>query len=342
MLQLDVTSKFGQISLAGAVKADRLKQILATETDAGMKVYTYSFLLLLLSLAFGCTAATVNYRQMTVDPETLRVAFSERVWGDAPAEPFYFVFHMSDGRLQVTHYAGGPGKNREYDFLFVGQDGTVLYREKLQELITGPFGRIYGKVTFFYAPIYRDQPSSLETALYYNTVGYEAPKIVSSLPPQADRLDGISVARVLRGGPEYLVASANYGADGHLESISVNGSKGGDWVHTNYVKPADGSFGVGTMIGDRPETRIRFGIPYEFPIRSYRLPAGSVFSFTPYEVVLDAVQLHFNRSRWVQQDLAPAGGQAGRRFLEFTYTEEDAALDLVDSKHPFASNGQHR
>jgi hypothetical protein len=307
--------------------------------EAGLKVYVCSFLLFILPLACGCTAATVNYRRMMIDPDSLRVSFSGQIRSGNPAEPFYFLFHMSDGRLQVTHYAANPAEKPEiYNFFFVGPDGALVYREKRQQLMAGPFGRVYGKITYFYAAIYGNQPASLETALYTNNLAYETPKIEPSLPPEAGRLDAISVARILRGGPEYLVASANYAADGSLVSISVNGSKAGDWVHSNDVQPADGSFRVGTIIGDHPTTRMHFGLPSRFPVDGYRLHAGSVFSSTPYEVVLDAIHFHFNRGRWVQQDLAPPGGPSERKFLEFAYTSDDAALDLVDSRRAFVKS----
>jgi hypothetical protein len=56
---------------------------------------------------------------------------------------------------------------------------------------------------------------------------------------------------------------------------------------------------------------------------------------TPYKVVLDAIHFHFNRNRWVQQDLETAGGPVESKFLEFAYTSEDAVLDPVDSKRAF-------
>jgi hypothetical protein len=278
---------------------------------------------------------------MNVDPDTLGVSFSDRIWHEGPPEPYYFLFHMSDGRLQVTHFAEGPAEKRDsYNFFFVGQDGRLIYREKSEQLLVGPFGTVFGKITYFYDKIYGGQPTSLETALYYNDAAHETPKIRPALPAGANRLDGISVVRVLRGGPQYLVASANYAPDGRLESISVNGSKDGDWVHSNYVKPPDGSFGVGTMIGDRPETRMRFGLPAQFPIGSYSRPIDSVFSPTQYEIVLDAVNFHFNRSRWVKQDVAAASGAVETRFLEFSFTHEDDALNRIDSMRAFGRSGR--
>jgi hypothetical protein len=273
---------------------------------------------------------------MNVDPDSLQVSFSDRIWREGPPEPYYFLFHMSDGRLQVSHFAGGPAAKRDsYDFFFVGQDGRLIYREKREQLLVGPFGSVFGEITYFYDKIYGGQPTSLDTALYYNDAAHETPKTLSALPPGADRLDATSVVRVLRGGPQYLVASANYAPDGRLQSISVNGSKDGDWVHSNYVKPPDGSFGVGTMIGDRPETRMRFGLPARFPIDSYNRPSDSVFSPTQYEIVLDAVNFHFNRSRWVKQDVTGASGVVETRFLEFSFTHEDGALDRIDSMRAF-------
>jgi hypothetical protein len=284
----------------------------------------------------GCGPRIANYRHMNVDPDTLKVSFSDRIGQDDPREPYYFVFHMSDGRLEVTHFGEGPAEKHDSDdFLSVGKDGRLTNRLKREQLLVGPFGTVFAVVDYFYSDIYGSQPTTLETALYFNEAGHETPKNLLALPAEADRLDGISIVRVFKGGPHYLVATANYAADGHLESISVNGSKDGNWVHSNDVKPADASFEVGTMIGDRPETRKRFGLPAQFPIQSYQQSNDSLFSQTRYETVLDAVNLHFNQSRWIKQDVVAANGKAETRFLEFSFTEEDRTLNRVDLKRAF-------
>jgi hypothetical protein len=307
-----------------------------TTAAARHKPYTQFFILSIVLLACGCRPTIANYRHMKVDPDSLQVSFSDRLSQNASPEPYYFVFHMSDGQIQVTHFAEGTDeKHNTYNFFFVGKDGRLVNRQKREQLLVGLFGTVYADIDYFYSDIYGSQPTTLETALYFNDAGHEAAKNLSALPAEADRLDGVSVVRVFRGGPQYLVATANYGSDGHLESISINGSKDGNWIHSNYVSPADNSFEVGTMMGDRPETRKRFGLPAQFPIQTYQRPNDSVFLQTQYELVLDAVNFHFNRSRWVKQDVVRAGGEVETRFLEFIFTQEDQDLNRIDSRRTF-------
>jgi hypothetical protein len=53
---------------------------------------------------------------------------------------------MSDGRLQVTHYAANPAEKPEiYNFFFVGPDGALVYREKRQ-LMAGRSGECMAKL----------------------------------------------------------------------------------------------------------------------------------------------------------------------------------------------------
>lgn len=143
------------------------------------------------------------------------------------------------------------------------------------------------------------------------------------------------MVRIFRAAPEFLIASANYAPDGHLESLHLNGSEHGEWVHTNTIRPLYPGMDVATMIGDRPRTREMFGIPEVFPIQQYLRGTPLPFGKSSFAKFTDAVNLHYNRNRWVRQDLFLASGAHERRYLTYRITSADEILASIDDSRSF-------
>jgi hypothetical protein len=283
-----------------------------------------------ISCQISCTRRTANFEKMEIDPTTMKVQLrNELPWPNPPASDHYFRFPISDGRYLIDHF-GAAGKVR-YNAFFVGADDAIYTKTKYQILLSGPFGRVYAESTYFYPPYYKDQPTQFFSVLYMNGLGCEPFQVVSTLPASETlRLSAISVIRVFPAPPEFLVVSANYAPDGHLESLHVNGSKHGDWVHSNEIHGLYPDIEVATMIGDRPKTRERFGIPATFPVKHYHHNQSDVFQDVDLKSALDVVNYHYERNRWVRQDSFLPEGAAETRFLTYVNTSEDKVLEPVD------------
>ncbi len=150
-------------------------------------------------------------------------------------------------------------------------------------------------------------------------------------------LSAVSLVRIFRAQPEFLIASANYSTDGHLYELHVNGAKGGKWVHSNELsRPYSGKFGIATMIGDDKKTRDYFGILGRFPVSDYLAERAQPFADVKLDGVLDVVNLHYHESRVVRQDAYAPGKERRTSFLSFPQTKEDEALRNIDHGRGFA------
>lgn len=298
---------------------------------ARIKPVLVSVLLAGISCQISCTRQMANFGKMEVNPTTLKLQLRDELpWPNPAASDYYFRFQISDGRYLVDHFGSG-GKVR-YNAFFVGADDVIYTKTKYQILLSGPFGTVYAESTYFYPPFYKDQPTQFFSVLYMNGLGCEPFQLISALPASKTlRLSAISVIRIFPEPPGFLVVSANYAPDGHLESLHVNGSKHGDWVHSNEIHGLYPDLDVATMIGDRPKTRGRFGIPAVFPVRSYRHHQSDVFQQIDLKSALDVVNFHYERNLWVRQDFFLPEGPARTRYLTYVNTSEDRALESVDS-----------
>jgi hypothetical protein len=198
--------------------------------------------------------------------------------------------------------------------------------------LTGEFGTVYGKSTYFYDPMYKGRANEFFTLPYMNNVGSEPFRVAPALPAGANLgLDAVSLIRVFQAPPEFLIVSGNYAPDGHLESLHVNGAKHGDWVHSNELVPLYPGIGVATMIGDQPKAREHFGLPAVFPTQQYLQKPASVFTRVELHSVMEVVNLHYDRNRWVRQESFLPDGTRSIRFLTYIVTEEDKVLEPVDN-----------
>ncbi|MGH7823301.1 MAG: hypothetical protein ACREQ9_26370 [Candidatus Binatia bacterium] len=280
------------------------------------------------------------FRALRIDAADLRLElrdFARFPWEphDPSVVSFYFLFTDGRGRPSVTHYRLKPDGRREpLNYLEADVDFRLTYRTKYHELTAGPYGAVYAKSTYYYSPTYGDQPAELHTAAYLNDLG-ERPARGPEPPSEKLPLDGVSLVRVFRGGPEFLVVSANYSPEGSLQAIHVNGGRGGEWVHSNEVELPPG-IGTGTMIGDRPATREYFALPETFPIERYQ-DGGNVSGRTELPLHEELVYFHYDRNFHAREDRWSGEALLGRTWLAYEVTPEDRALAPVDRKRPFGA-----
>lgn len=279
------------------------------------------------------------YRGVRIDPVSLMVQLDEPIPGSAaPTGSYYHRWRAGQRGATISHFekkvdAAPPVL---YNRLEVDVDGRVIARSKSQLLLEGPFGRILAQTRYFYSEDSGDQATEFFTVPDYYGNPHEPAQILDQPPAGVPRnLSAISLVRIFRAPPEYLIVSVNYASDGNLESLHVNGTKDGKWVHSSQVAPPDRSFEVATMIGDRPGTRARFGLPRLFPIKQYLSQPQPVWPAVDLPPVLEAVHLHYERNRWVRQDVFFPDGTRQSRFLLFAKKPEDEQLEPLDEQRVF-------
>lgn len=294
---------------------------------------TLALVCALIAPVSSCVRTAGNFSNMQIDPQTLKVRLEGNLpLSPKPASDYYFKFLISGGGYTVTHFE--PTGKVYYDDFTVNADGTLSSRFKRQLLLSGPFGNVYAETTYFYAPEYSGQETQFFTVPNSNG-GHEPFQLVSSPPSTRLELSAISVVRIFRAAPEFLIASANYAPDGHLESLHVNGSEHGEWVHSNTVHALYPGLDVATVIGDRPSTREKFGIPKVFPVQQYLGRASSPFGKSSFTIFMDAVNLHYDRNRWVQQDIFLPDATHQKRYLTYRVTRADEILASIDNSRGF-------
>lgn len=278
------------------------------------------------------------YRSAQLDSKSLKLRVSDRVGLTQPGYRSFFRFTDGRGRHEISDCE--PHHNNEphvcYNLFQVEADDHLSYRTKFLRLLSGPYGNVYGVVTYYYEGQY--SKNSLDTMPWMNDLPQILPEVldhvegIEKLP-----LSAISLVRIFRAPPEFLIASANYSSDGHLYELHVNGAKGGTWVHSNeLIGPHSGKVGIATMIGDDKKTREFFGFPEKFPVSDYLGGKAQPFSDVKLDGVLDAVNLHYDESRVVRQDVYVATKGRTTSFLNFPQSKEDEALRAIDHERGFA------
>jgi hypothetical protein len=277
--------------------------------------------------------APAYFRTIQIDPTSLTVTFAAPLTREQAQDvPLYWPFHYQVG-YSVDHYAGLREPRTRYDSLDLDENRRLRSRTKAQELLHGDFGTIYARSTYYYADGYRGPHPQRFTVAYANELEHETPEILPALPGEGQELAAVSVARIFRAPPEFLIASANYDADGRLESVHVNGARNGDWVHSNEVPEPYRSLGVATMLDSPPRVLAYYGLPSRFPVDAYRnAPSPDVFGRAQLAGDLDIVNLHLDQTRFVEQVLFHSHGAAERRFLRFRLTDVDRLLAPLDGR----------
>jgi hypothetical protein len=274
------------------------------------------------------------FRTIQIDPTSLAVAFTDPLTEEQAQDvPLYWPFHYQTG-YSVDYYAGLREPRIRYDSLGLDEESRLRSRTKYQELLHGDFGTIYAQSTYYYVEGHRGpHPPQRFTVAYANGLEHETPEILPTLPDEGLELDTVSVVRVFRAPPEFLIVSANYDPHGHVQAVHVNGARNGDWVHPNDIPEPYRKLGVATMLDNPPRALSYFGLPSRFPVDTYQhVPSTDLFSPVQLAGVLDVVNLHLDQTRYVEQDLFHSDGAVERRFLRFRLTDADRLLAPLDRR----------
>src|ERR1035438_2208358 len=293
--------------------------------------------LLFLSVAANsveCQHLLDNFRTIEINPTSLTVKLDGLLpFLSSQEHDFYQRVWINSGISSIDHL-GPTGSNIRYNGFLLDSDGRLITRSKSQVLMHGPYGTVFAQSTYYYGQQYNHQPTDFHVELYFNEGSYEPAQQVEMVNDSGE-LSAISVVRVIRAPPEFLVACATYDATGRLLVLSVNGSKNGNWVHSTEVAALYPALDFGTIYEDRPKTREYFGLEEIFPIADYlkspenKSPQGASPTYS------DVVTLHYQKNRYVRQDIFQVDGTHTTGFFKYAITPEDRQLEAVDRQIRF-------
>ncbi|MDQ2842729.1 MAG: hypothetical protein M3Y72_17160 [Acidobacteriota bacterium] len=246
-----------------------------------------------------------------------------------PTQGSYYFFFNAARLISVDHFAIKPvSKERERLLYLEALPSSLLYRTvKQDEILRGRYGSLYATKACFYDRSLESGYSTVSVGSYYNELGYkdlghEIPFELSERPKDLPPLTSVSVVRVFRADPEYVIASASYEPDGKLGSLHVDKTEGGDWVT---------GFGQVTGVSLREDQALMttWGISGRIDIQRYlrtrRLP------ITPgtFPEVFDLLNQHYGYDKIIRQDKLSHGVAVSSRFLQPSTTPEEEILNPV-------------
>jgi len=280
------------------------------------------------------------YRGAELDSKSLKLRVSDYVGLSPPAYRAFFRFTDGRGRHQISdcepEQQGQPQVC--YNFFTVDADDRLAYRTKYLRLLSGPYGSVDGIVTYFYAAQYSRQKNTLETRPGFES-STQIPPVVSNHIDGLEKMliAAVSLVRIFRAPPQFLIVSANYSSEGHLYELHVYGTKDGSVLDSHGLAYLySGEFAIATTIGDDQRTRTYFGLPERFPLSDYMGGRAQAFASSKLDPLVDVVNLHYDESRVVRQDSYVPGEPRATVFLTFPPAKEDEALRPVDRQRGFA------
>jgi hypothetical protein len=289
--------------------------------------------LLAVIATIGCgEGPTGLFRTAHIDPHTLKMSFTDRLsWPPPAGGGFYERFSASPG-YTVLYIA--PGGRPDPDIISLTDHSVIATKGSNRVILTGDYGTVYVRTTYFYPPEYGPQPIEFYAELWFSSPNQARPERVGAFDQTAD-LSAITVVRVFRAPPGFLVVCATYDQDGNVGVLTVNGSRGGEWVHSNELLPLYTDLDVATAFGDRPRTRQYFGLPETFPIADYLHTYRNVSKPVNLQSYQDVINLHYQRNQYVRQDLFSPGGTRKTEFLHYPLTTAYEELKPLDDRMEF-------
>jgi len=216
----------------------------------------------------------------------------------------------------VDHLERGPGASSPQRLLYLeaGKDQVLDRTVKSVKILGGPFGDLFADKTCFYAsPIERGY-SAVAVRSYFRAPIYETPAELQSPPQNLPPLTSLSLVRVFRETPEFVVISADYEPSGTLGSVNVSEVRGGDWVKgETHMVPTEGRLGY----------LQKYGIPVSIDVQSFarlhRFPLPPVALVQEQAIYIQ----HYDYDKLIRVDALKDGALVSTRFLRPSVTKEE-------------------
>ena len=243
--------------------------------------------------------------------------------------PFYSIFYAATGLTMIDHLQQVPGAKSPTLLLSLEANRNQVLDNTFKsfQLLSGRFGTIYAdKVCIFNRPT-ESNWSYVSVHSYFNGPSTEVPAELPRPPETLPPLTSLSLVRVFRAFPEYLVVVGNYEPNGELGSLHIDGAKGGNWVHSNYVPAAKDGF-VQRIPKDRSlDALVRYGIPAHIDIQGYLRSRRFQLPTVSLAQEMAILNQHFGYNSLIRQDELNGGDIASSRLLQPSHTDEENTLN---------------
>jgi hypothetical protein len=297
-----------------------------------------------LLFSSSCESIVEYYRVIRVDPETLKVSFSDAIWfgelREIPGDYYESRINVSTEphRRTIAHFERvGDSVPVMLDQMMINADRTLIYRDKRQVLVRLPDAAVLAQTVYGYADLYRQAPPDVRV-IAETDLGWQRPREGQTLTASPSlKITGAALVRVLRQADGTVaVGSANYGLDGRVKALDTRSLHGGRIDNSTVVFQVNGqTFGNGTSLVDEPAKRDAFGFPEQFRISDYLREPRCPAILTAIPSVTDVVIIEYNINEWMRLDQYASSKLALTRILHFKELPEDRMLAPIDHRVPF-------
>lgn len=297
------------------------------------------FLPLPLALLAGCRSSTPYYRRFVIDPTSLIARLEEPIATKSALPAPYFERVVGRGGFGVEHHGQGrtvTGTPVQRNRFLVNRQQQLTARTKRRELLHRPYGLILSDRSTFFNPDGQREGVVFLSQLHADPTHHEPARALAGPPASLPAISALTVVRVLRGGPERLVVTAEYDGEGRPRSVSVVGSRQRRPSLTRGEMPDDyrektkGEYLYGgSTFKDRPAVRKYFALPDSLVPFEPGAPLPSLPP-APFPDEALAVCLHYGFGDVVRVEETDAAGARTTRWLTYDLTEQDRALASKD------------
>jgi hypothetical protein len=233
---------------------------------------------------------------------------------------YYFIMHTATGLTLVDDFGKKPGAPQRTRFLYLeaDQDQKLDRTVKNDEIAKGPFGTLYANKTCFYRRPLVDG-SSVSVGAYFNQLEHEVPLELPGPPETLPPLTSLSLVRIFRTEPAYIVVSANYESGGELGSLHVDKAVSGDWLSGSIFRHPD--------LND-PLLK-RYGIPTRIDVTGYLHSLRLLIPAVTLPQELTVLNRLYGYGKIIRVDKLRNGAIDSSRFLRPSVSEEERLLNSV-------------
>jgi hypothetical protein len=226
----------------------------------------------------------------------------------------------------VDHREKKPGAVARERSLYLETDkDQVLDRTvKTDEILRGAFGAINAERECFYTRPIENVYGSVSVEFNGNDVEHELPSEISSPPEGLPALTSLSLVRIFRTGPEYVIVSANYEQDGSLVFGSAkDGHPGGTGPSgTAIYRTPDPQVNEIVRKGLDPELT-KYGIPTHIDVQKYLLSRQMPLPAVALDQEKNVMNEFYGFGKFIRQDELKDGAIVASRWLQPSVTKEE-------------------
>jgi hypothetical protein len=238
--------------------------------------------------------------------------------------PFHGAFLTS-----VDHREKKPGAvARERSlYLETNQDQVLDRTVKTDEILRGPFGALNAERQCFYTRPIQSGYGSVSVEFNGNDTEHELPSEVSSPTEGLPALTSLSLVRIFRTSPEYVIVSANYERDGSLGSLNFAAAKNG-------YPAGNGPFGTAMYRTGDPQvddlqrkelapSLTKYGIPTHIDVEKYLLSRQMPLPAVALDQEKNVMNEFYGFGKFIRQDELKDSAIVASRWLQPSVTEEE-------------------